>query len=266
MNIGTPHHDRELAFPRYRVGRVGDDKTGLAPISQFEQIASTAAGISVRRMKLLGILLASATPALCGGRPMLRPIWAAEALHRAYSMVRLVARLERRSPSHDEPSERLDFEVRLGVELASIFNSLAIARDEELRSCSASLRDVARNLIELFGPAVGDITLVTAVDRLTLPAFQHRALILIASELIMNTLLHAFNGRCAGLVTLELALRSVDTARLAVTDDGNYPLGSASQRPKRCSVVNYLADLLQSEPVYRSASGGGMIAEIYVPI
>jgi hypothetical protein len=82
----APRPDRQSALPRYQAGHVSHGKSAPAPISQFEQIASTAAGISVRRVKLLGVLLTSASPALCGGRPALRPIWAAEALHRAYSM------------------------------------------------------------------------------------------------------------------------------------------------------------------------------------
>jgi two-component sensor histidine kinase len=262
----SPRPDRQRALPRYPTGDIRHGKTSPAPISRIEQIACTAAGISAQRVKLLGVLLSSASPALCGGRPVLRPIWAAEALHRAYNIVRLVARLERRTPSHDEQAARLDFENRLGDELASIFDSLAIAGDEELRHCSTSLRDVARNLIELFGPAVGDIILASSVDRLALPAFQHRALILAASELIMNTLLHAFNGRAAGRVTLELARLNQGMARLTVADDGNYPSGAAPRGPARCSVTNYLADLLQSEPVYRSGTGGGMIAQIDIPI
>jgi two-component sensor histidine kinase len=262
----SPRPGRQPALPRYRAGDICHGKTGPAPISRFEQIAYTAAGISAQRVKLLGVLLSSASPTLCGGRPVLRPIWAAEALHRAYSIVRLVARLERRTPTYDKQPGRLHFEDRLGDELASIFDSLAIDRAEELRPCSTSLRDVARNLIELFGPAVGDIIFASSVDRLALPAFQHRALILAASELIMNTLLHAFNGRSAGRVTLELALLNQGMARLTVTDDGNYPSGAPPHCPARCSVINYLADLLQSEPVYRSGIGDGMIAEIDIPI
>jgi hypothetical protein len=162
FNITRWGADTLLASQNHRAGDICHGKTSPAPISRFEQIADTASGISAQRVKLLGVLLSSASPTLCGGRPALRPIWAAEALHRAYNMVRLVARLERRASSHDEQPGRLEFENRLGDELASIFDSLAIDRDEELRPCSTSLRDVARNLIELFGPAVGDIILASS--------------------------------------------------------------------------------------------------------
>jgi two-component sensor histidine kinase len=234
--------------------------------SQFERIASAAARISRQRVRLLGILLAAASPTSCGGPPVLRPIWATEALHRAHSMIRLVARLERRAPRRNKPPEPLNIENKLGVELASIFDSLAIANNEELRACSCPIRDVARNLIELFGPGVGHITLATSVERLALPAFQHRALILMVSELIINSLLHAFGDRPTGHMALRLDRLNSGTARLAVTDDGRGLFRSASHRPARCGVINDLADLLQSEVTYRSTPGAGTTAEIDIPL
>jgi two-component sensor histidine kinase len=237
----------------------------LAPISQYEEVASAAAGISRQRARLLGILLAAAPPASCGGHPVLRPIWATEALHRAHSTVRLVGRLEQRMPSRDDQSRLLDFETNIGVELASIFDSLAITNDEELRPCSSNLRDLARNLIALFGPTIGHVTVATSVDRLALPAFRHRALILIASELVTNILLHAFRHRHAGQVALQLTLLGRGVARLAVTDDGDRLFDRALCHPARCSVINYLADLLEAELVYRPRPGGGTIAEIEFP-
>jgi hypothetical protein len=250
---------------RHRAERNRSGISHLARTSQYEEIASVSAGISHQRARLLGILLAAASPASCGGRPVLRPIWATEALHRAYSMVRLVGRLEQRMPRRDEQSRLPDFETNLGLELARIFDSLAITDDEELRPCSSNLRDVARNLIALFGPSIGHVTVATSVDRLALPAFRHRALVLIASELVMNALLHAFRHRHTGQVALQLTLLGRRVARLAVTDDGDGHFDRARCHPNRCSVINYLADLLESKLVYRPRPGGGMITEIEIP-
>jgi two-component sensor histidine kinase len=263
---GSQRSNRQPTVPRHHADDVSHSAANSVTRSQFERIATAATRISVRRSKLLGTLLSAASPAVCGGRLLLRPLWATECLHRAYTLIRLLGRLERRSPSHNEQSGRPDFEARLGAELASIYNSLAINSDEEPRVCSTALRDVARNLIELFGPVVGDINLLTSVDHLVLPAFQHRALVLIASELVMNTLLHAFKGRCSGRVTFEFSVINHGTARLTVTDDGDNPFSRVSHRPARCSVSNYLADLLLSELSYRPATGGGTIAEIDIPL
>jgi hypothetical protein len=259
---GSQRSNRQRTAPRHLGDDVVHSAADSATRSQFERIATAAASISARRTKLLGTLLSAASPAVCGGSPVLRPLWATECLHRAYTLVRLVGRLERKLSPHNEQSSRPDFESVLGSELASVYNSLAINTDEEPRTCSTPLRDVARNLIELFGPVVGDINLLTSVDRLILPAFQHRALVLIASELVMNTLLHAFKGRCSGRVTFEFSVIDRGTARLTVTDDGDNPFSRVSHCPARCSVSNYLADLLLSELSYRSATGGGTIAEI----
>ena len=256
---------RDLRSSAFQCG-VGHTATNLVRTSEFERIASAAASISRQRVRLLGILLAAASPSLCGGPAVLRPIWATEALHRAHGMIRLVARLEQKAPRRNKPPQPLDFENKIGVELASIFDSLAISRNEELRACSCPVRDVARNLIELFGPGVGHITLTTSVERIALPAFQHRALVLMANELIVNSLLHAFRHRSTGHVTLRLDLLKRDTARLAVTDDGHGLVGRVSHRPARCGVINDLADLLQSEVTYRSAPGGGTMAEIDIPL
>jgi two-component sensor histidine kinase len=257
-----PRDLRSGTFRRY----FSHTATDSVRTSQFEQIASAAASISRQRVRLLGILLAAASPTLCGGPAVLRPIWATETLHRAHNMIRLVARLEQKVPRRNKPSESLGFENKLGVELASIFDSLAIARNDELRACSCPVRDVARNLIELFGPGVGHITLATSVERLALPAFQHRALVLIASELIINSLLHAFENRSTGRMTLRLDRLNRGMARLAVTDDGRGLFGNVPHHPARCGVINDLADLLQSEVMYRSAPGGGTVAEIDIPL
>lgn len=263
---GSPPRNLRSSALRYFDGDVGHVAANPVATSQFEDIAATAASISRQRVRLLGTLLAAASPTFCGGPPVLRPIWATEALHRAYSMVRLVARLERKAPRRNKPPDPLGFEDKLGVELASIFDSLMIVHNEELRACSRTVRDVARNLVELFAPGVSQITLVTSVERLTLPAFQHRALVLMASELVINSLLHAFEHRPAGHMMLRLDRLNNGVARLAVTDDGRGLFDSASHHSARCGVINDLADLLQSEVMYRSARGGGTVAEIDIPL
>ena len=237
-----------------------------APPSRFEQIAAASAGISPHRVRLLGILLAAATPASAGGRAELRPVWANEAIHRAYNMVRLVGRLDRRMPRHDQQSPAPDFETRLAVRLAATFDQLAITHDGEPRPCSVPLRNVARDLVELFGPGVGEISVATHVDRLTLPAFQHRALILLASELVTNCLLHAFNVRRSGRIELQLIRHHGGAARLTVADGGNYACPDIGRVDGRCGVAEYLADLLASRLVYRPAVGAGTVADIDIPV
>lgn len=210
------------------------------------------------------MLLAAASPTVCGGRAVLRPIWATEALNRAYNMVRLVGRLEQRAPDCNNRTG-FDLEAKLGAELAATFDALAISCDEEPRPCSVLLRDLVRDLVELFGPAVGPVVLATCIDRLALPAFRQRALILLANELVSNALLQAFEPHRSGRITLHLAVLDRRSARLTVTDDGGNVFDRARRHPSRCGVVDYLADLLESDLTYRSRPGGGMIAELEFP-
>jgi hypothetical protein len=243
-------------------------ETGRTPAkpSQFEQLAADAAGISPHRLRLLGLLLAAGGPTSCGGRSVLRPIWAIEALERAHTMVRLVGALERHMPIEDDLSPWPDIETRLGVKLASVFDGLAISSDEELRPCSVPLREIVRDLVGLFGPALSQFSIRTSVDRLSLPAYQHRARVLIASNLVTHALLHAFQGPCSGQITLRLAVSHRATAHLTVADDTNFISHSVPASRSRCSVIDYLTDLLQSDLVYRPRPGGGMIAELEFPV
>jgi two-component sensor histidine kinase len=219
-------------------------------------------GVSVQRARLLAPLLASASLTSCKGS-LLRPIWAMEAMRRAYNMIRLVGLLDRKAPLSDTDSHRPDFENRLAAALAATFDSLAIERDEVLRPCSIALRSLTQNLVELFGSAIGDIALSTCVDRLVLPAFQQRALILLTSELVTNVLLHAFNDRIDGRIVVELWVPTRGDASLTISNDGNL-LSSIphQQQAGRCSMAGDLADLLQGDVVYTPRVGGGQIANV----
>jgi hypothetical protein len=80
----------------------------------------------------------------------LRPLWADEAMHRAFNMVRLVVLLDRRQPAARAHRNALALEARLCGSLAICLDSLAIARDEEVLPCSVVLREMARDLDPMF--------------------------------------------------------------------------------------------------------------------
>jgi two-component sensor histidine kinase len=198
-----------------------------------------------------------------GGRPVLWPLWANEAIHRGYVMVRLNATLMDRSrPSRDTPLGR-QVDARIAASLAAVFRSMVIVCDEDLLPCSRVLRDAARDLVELFGPAAGRVTIGTRIERVSLPAYQRRALVLAASELVSNALLHAFCGRSGGHIQVELEAFEPSRARLVVTDDG---CGMPRVMPRnRLQVGRDLASLLEAEISYRVAAGGGTAAQIEFP-
>jgi two-component sensor histidine kinase len=115
----------------------------------------------------------------------------------------------------------------------------------------------------LFGSIVGDVELHVNIERVALPAFQRRALVLAASELVINALFHAFRGRTYGRISLEL--HAIDTwpARLQVSDDG---VGCDDRQiDTGQGIAGGLASLLGSELVYRPRNGHGTTAELILP-
>jgi hypothetical protein len=119
-----------------------------------------------------------------------------------------------------------------------------------IRSCNptqfghAPLRDIASNLVSLFSPLAdsGDILLNCGLERISLPAFKQRALVLIASTLIADALvaIRHTNGPAGigvALWTLEPGL-----VQFTITDYLGVLLPSSQSE-----LVSDLANLLEAE-------------------
>jgi two-component sensor histidine kinase len=194
---------------------------------------------------------------------VLRPLWAEEATHRAYSMLILAAQL-RRTPGvglEADVTSRLDRGI--ANDLAGLFRTLDFTKDEEELPCSSVLRGVIRNLVALSGSGARRIVIRTDIASLLLPAYRRRALVLAASELVVNALRHGFTGKRDGQI--EVTLRAVGTAHacLTVVDDG---VGFGKCRPRgQHGIAGGLADLLEADLVYRQVGSTGTNAEIVFP-
>jgi len=246
LSFGFRGGYEEPAFPA---------RTDLAPVQpRFETMALLAGKLPARSGDLLGILLPSAAAMNDWGSDVLRPLWAEEAMHRAYGFVRLVDARNRRRVSTDENSTAHD--------LAARFRALEAVDERQELPCSAILRDVVTGLGLLFGcPA--NIVLKTSVEHISLPAYKRRALVLAAAELVSNALLHAFKGREAGIITVGLTAHSAEFACLRVADNGT---GFTDQAPNlTCGVAAGFAGLLEADLTYDRAAGW-TIAEIAFPI
>jgi hypothetical protein len=262
-------HERSEAFAnhshlrrpvRSSTTRIANDPANLCRI---EQMATRTAGVSPLRSAILGILLEAALGDKHCDHPVLQPLWANEAMQRAYSMVRLVAALERGVPPQGCHPLALAAEVRLAQELAASFRPIVVAGGETSVPCSQGLGAVVRNLIELFGPAIGRIQVRTSIEPIKLPAFRQRALILAASELVINALCHAFAFRRHGHIIVSLHHMGTTEARLCVVDDGR---GMPQCRSQPCGIAFDLASLLGSDLIYRPGEGVGTRAEVTFPI
>jgi hypothetical protein len=234
--------------------------------SKSEAIGSHSAMTPQSRFNALGLLVASASSTACGGHNTLRPLWANEALHRASNFIRLMEKLEANAPPTAEPISKSDAENGLVLLLAAGFGSLYINDDTEPRLCSEQIADINRTLIELFGPAVGDVIFESQVDHLVLPAYAHRALILLAVERVTNCLLHGFRKQQTGRITLDLRVLSLATASLTITDNGEALCDRHSHDMRfRSRVSDDLADLLQTKLTCSRDAAGGTIATITFP-
>jgi hypothetical protein len=224
--------------------------------SYFEQMAlGCSATISGARLAVLGLLLGATLRLPVGMGAVLRPIWADEAIQRAYDMVHLVAALDRAVPYANANSKLLTEEHRIAAELAAAYRSLNFAHDTSTAPCSEILRTAIHDLVQLFGPAVGSPHLRIAIESLTLPMFQRRALVLAASRLVTDAFC-----RSERLTDLAVTLARIGphTARLRV-------VGADSSTCDPDDTVSDLASLLESEPVYAIDDAGRTTVDITFP-
>jgi two-component sensor histidine kinase len=212
---------------------------------------------------MVGLLLQASYGADATGQAVLQPLWAEEGMHRAYAMLRL---LERRSASdHSRSAARLteQCDCVLARSLASGYRSLSAGAQGDIVPCSPVLRDVARDLTALFGGTHG-VVVQTEIERINLPSYKRRALVLCASELLINALTHAFDASCSH-ARLEVSLMQVGTGRacLRVADNG---LGFRAGSPKPwLSVAGGLAELLEANLCYPQTGQCETIAEVTFP-
>lgn len=185
--------------------------------AHFEKLAAKTLHLTHRAEDIFGVLLVGTCPPLARDGWTFLPLWNEEAMHRAYRMLQLLLRLQaqQQDGAYDWRAEYV-----LAMHLAADFRSLLATAESLPVACSVLLRSVVRNIIALFGPAAGDIELKTSIQRISLPGYRRRALVLAASELVVNALSHAFAGRADGRI--DVCLQSLDESRacLRVIDNG----------------------------------------------
>ena len=124
--------------------------------SRFERLASTAEQLP-RWPASLQILLSSAVPGSWGGREMLWPLWAEEAMHRTHCTMHLALRLEREMTQQGNGATWSASRLGKAMALASTFAELRIVEDQEVLPCSGLLGEIAVRLLCLFKLPDGDL-------------------------------------------------------------------------------------------------------------
>jgi len=130
------------------------------------------------------------------------------------------------------------------------------------------LRELAEMLLRSHTPAGCKLTLDVSADHVPLDLDQSILLSLIANELLLNSLKHAFDGRAAGKIDAEL--RTIrDQVTLTIRDDGNgfarRAIESEQQRGTGMDLVQAISRQLGGEFVINRVPAGGTCATISFP-
>lgn len=230
--------------------------------TRFESMALTAGEPAAKTEDLIGVLLSSTLRAGNLGCKVLRPLWAEEAMHRAYSFIRLIDAQNSRGTARNERPDVAWWQVIAVRDLALRIKELETAEERAVLPSAAVLRDIVTGIGTIFGrPA--NIELAITTECVPLLGYQRRALVLAAVELVNNALLHAFRGHSGGRIKIGLARCGGTSACLSVADNG---IGYTDWQPNlTCGVAAGLADLLEADLAYRRMAGW-TIAEISFPV
>jgi two-component sensor histidine kinase len=187
-----------------------------------------------------------------------RPVWADEATHRAANLQHLAMNLDRLLDDRKiAPSSRVRALARANA-LVRAYRSLDVDPEAGPCSCAEEIRDIASGLVEIFGHTVGSVVLSLELQPLLLAGEARRALVLAASELVVNALRHAFIGRQTG--NIEICLYHDQAAQkevLVVADDGVGLSNAEEPAGMGHSIICGLAQVLGGEVIWRSLLLGG---------
>lgn len=150
-----------------------------------------------------------------------------------------------------ECRERIQFMARLHEQLYTSGNLQRI-------EFGKNLAEIAATLIHSHAPSGCQLALVKKIDPVVLDVDTAQVLGLLATELILNSLKHAFKGRKTGVICVEL--HSGDTNRLVVNDDGKgLPSGFESMKSGRMgmNLVHALARQIRGNVEISNNPGGG---------
>jgi two-component sensor histidine kinase len=197
-----------------------------------------------------------------------RTVWVKEATHRAANLELLASNLQRLIDHGQFASDNAPETIRRASTLAKTYRSLHMPDSRGPRPCVQELKNIAYGLIAIFRPSIGSVMLSLHLQPLMLAGEERRALLLVASELVMNAMRHAFVGRQSGALWVTLHLdQTSEEGVLTVADDGIGPDGIATGAGHGHGIVHGLADVLAGAVTWRrSLVLGGTEAVLRLPV
>jgi two-component sensor histidine kinase len=201
----------------------------------------------------------------------LKTVSLTEIHHRVKNNLQIVSSLLRlQSSKFADPAVRDVFtECRDRINaMARLHEELYDERGQSHLDFAPHLRELAAMLLRSHKPAGCKLTLNVPADRVPLNLDQSILLSLIANELLLNSLKHAFHNRARGKVDAELRTTR-DRVTLTIRDDGNgiapRPAEIEDQHGTGIDLVQAMSRQLGGEFVVNRMPAGGTCATISFP-
>src|SRR4030095_6130810 len=198
----------------------------------------------------------------------LKTVSLTEIHHRVKNNLQIVSSLLRlQSNKFADPAVRDVFtECRDRINaMARLHEELYNERGQSHLDFAPHLRELAEMLLRSHKPAGCKLTLNVSADRVPLDLDQSILLSLIANELLLNALKHAFHGRATGKVDAELRTTR-DRVTITIRDDGNGfvppPTEIEEQGRTGMDLVQAMSRQLGGEFVINRMPAGGTCATI----
>ena len=180
-------------------------------------------------------------------------LWAADAQHRTNNFAQMFVSLTHMAPKLS--IDRVGIEAHAAV-LAKVYAEIgADGPGDALLPCAANLRDVVERLTSLFVKDPEAFALRLQIDDLGLPKDKRRALILIASELVINAIKYAFVSGQPGELSVSLTAHG-DAGELTVQDNGVGLMGAESAGSGSAILIQLCA--LLGGSMTRTSPGRGL--------
>jgi len=211
----------------------------------------------------LDILLSAPVPSSWGGREVLWPLWAHEAMHRAHPLMHLRSRLERRMTQLGNGAAWSTSCLEKAIALADALAELRIVDDLEVLPCSRLLGETAAGLLNLFNLPDSDFEARIVLEGIAMAAYKRRALILATSTLVMQTITSVMDRGYTPVISIKLSAQSNGHWRLAVTTEG--AAGADEDARESDDIVDGLADLLEAQNVRRLRRMSEFVTEVDFP-
>jgi hypothetical protein len=232
-------------------------------VSGFARMADAAARLTRHRSDILCQLLRATCETVDTGDSPLKPIWVFENATRARVQIRLLSSLDRLRRNGSPYMLSVDTERDAADRLSAGLSLLKDLGSACPVSCSALLRHVVSDLVELFGPTVGEVSVATQIEPLMMTNVKRRALVLVACDLLLHSISDGYHEGSRGTLLVSLKRIERRCLRLTIADDGCGK--DREPAPEMFEAVEDMTAILHGDFTFRHDDCGGMIAELTFP-